>query len=246
MAELIFPSWRVHISIEKKSYDRYKGFFDYLDIDIEVLPEDKFCKMMLWRLRPAWTGKYDRVLSRDVDSLLHYRERQAVDNWIPNGRCVHSIADSQSHTIPLMGGMIGVESVKFVNLIGTPTWEDFVTDGWGIDFTKKGTDQQFMQERILPIVANKMVEHYVDGMDHSMADYKHRGAFYRFIQDDDVEDIPVEMRESTYLVSHIGQAGFAIEPVLLFIDKYMSPERKEWYEVIEKEFPQIHYWINDV
>ncbi len=240
MAELIYPDWRIHICIERNSYEAYRELFDYLDIDIEVLAEDKFCTMMLWRWRPVFTGKYDRVLSRDVDSLIHYRERQAVENWIPNGRCVHTIADSQSHNIPLMGGMVGCECIKFINLINCTSWEQMIGMAKGIDFNQKGTDQQFFQRFILPLVHENMVEHYVEGMPQSF-----RGACYNFIQEDTIQGIDPALRESTYLVSHIGQAGFAIEPVLLFIDKFMKRDRKDWYKIIEEMFPQVHYWIND-
>lgn len=242
MADLIYPEWKIHLCIEQKSYKAYQEFFDSFDnVITEVLPEDDFCKMMLWRLRPAFDESYSRVICRDVDSLLHYRERQAVENWIPNGRSVHCIADSVSHNIPLMGGMFGVEVPKFGNKIGCNNWESMMNLAANIDFKQKGTDQQFLQKYILPKIAHDMVEHYVQGMPNSF-----RGAWYNFIQDDDLKDIDRGKRESNYLVSHIGQAGFAIDPVLLFINKWMEDWRKEYYSKIHKIDEQIHYWINDI
>ena len=63
---------------------------------------------MLWRLLPIFEYNVERIICRDTDSPLTYREAQMVKEWENSPKVVHAITDSVSHNIPLMGGMIGL------------------------------------------------------------------------------------------------------------------------------------------
>jgi len=246
MYKLLFPKWTIHLSLDKNTYESYlKPLFDYHHqsglIDFTILDKAELCKMMLYRMTPIFMQehegiqKYDRVLCRDIDSLPTYRERQAVEYWIKTGRISHAITDSFSHNIPLMGGMIGFQTNEFRKAMETRSFDKFLLLDSSIDFNKKGSDQTFLNKVVLPKVAKSMVEHYILGLPQSF-----RGECFNFIQDDPVEDIAPELRESNILVNHIGQAGFIIEPVMKFLEKYET--NSEYYTQIEKQFPEIFYW----
>lgn len=246
MSELIYPGWRIVVHLDEPTYEsEFREFFDYHvkggRMKIEVLPRNELCWMMMWRLRPVFTDEYQYVICRDVDSLLHYREHQAVHNWIMNGRGVHAITDSPSHNLSLLGGMCGFKNPTLQQHIHCNSWDQMMAmDGGETNWATKGSDQFFMNKFILPRVDKTIVEHYIAGMPNSWRD-----CCYNTIQNDDIPDVREEMRESTGLVEHIGQAGFIIEPVLKFIDTYMNNDRKDFHIKIDEKFPQIHYWLND-
>jgi hypothetical protein len=119
---------------------------------------------MLWRLLPAWEDN-EYVFCRDLDSILTPRQAKFVQNFIDSDRVVHGINDNNAHTIPLMGGMIGVKSKRFVQLIGHPSFADMVSswrrnrEGWD----SHGQDQCFLMERIWPKVSSHSLIHRIEG-----------------------------------------------------------------------------------
>jgi|GEM_PF-3169538 len=248
MYKILYPSWRVHLSMDLETYNSpYQEFFDYhVDgglLDIAHKKRELLCKMMLWRMLPIFSKDgqgvqvYDRVICRDIDSLPTYRERQAVEYWITTGRIAHAITDSVSHNIPLMGGMVGFQASDLRKVLHAETFEEMLGKATDIDLTHKGSDQVFLNRVILPLVANSMTEHYILGLPQSF-----RGDCFNFIQDVPVNDIAPALRETNILVNHIGQAGFIMEPVLKFLKLHERKEDNEYFEEIEKRFSDVYYW----
>lgn len=249
MNQILFPQWTTHLTLDYDTYNSpYKEFFDYHKnsglINITVMPKAELCRMMLYRLVPCFlqlsdgVQLYDRVICRDTDSLCTYRERQAIEYWIKNGRVAHAITDSTSHNIPLMGGMIGFQTNLFRKALGVASFESMMNLNQDIKLNKKGSDQDFLNKVVLPKIADSMTEHYILGLKQSF-----RGNCFNYIQDEPIEDIPPILKESNILVNHIGQAGFIIEPVLKFLDKY--GKNQEYFSTIEKQFSNIFYWHNE-
>jgi hypothetical protein len=239
--ELIFPDWQVVINTDPETYEHLKDvFFNDLQnadkIKISIREKKELCYMMLYRLTPIFEN-YDRVICRDTDSLFTYRERQAVEYWVNRGKNVHAITDSVSHTIPLMGGMVGFKSREFKEIMGCDSFESLISlKQRDYDFNIKGSDQDFLNEVILPKMASSMTEHYILGMPQSF-----RGDCHNFIQDVEL-DIDIELKESNHLVNHIGQSGCTIEPVLKFLNQYESKKNKVFFDFLERKQPETFYW----
>ncbi|CAF4977274.1 unnamed protein product [Rotaria sp. Silwood1] len=47
------------------------------------------------------------VMSRDLDSALTKREREAVDVWLASNKSFHAMRDHPMHSVPMLGGMWG-------------------------------------------------------------------------------------------------------------------------------------------
>lgn len=248
MNKLLYPGWETVLHVDSQTYrSQYKPYFDKLNDGrhialTEVTATDPLCKAMLWRLKPAFSEEYNVVLCRDVDSLEHYKSRAAVELFTKNGtKTLHAMTDSISHNIPLMGGMIGVIASHFRNRSGASSWDALMRQA-GNDFNKKGSDQDFLNSNLLPRVSDSMMEHYFLGMRQS-----HRGDCrigYDIMDDVVVEGIPFELKESNHLVNHIGQSGFALEPVFKFYEKH-NVMKGELFE-IEKEFSEVFYWVKEM
>jgi hypothetical protein len=247
IAQLLYPDWLVVLMVDEPTYrSQYQGYLWKLNqdfkIDLKVMQKAALCEMMLWRLYPMFLNegkkpKYERVLCRDTDSLLSYRERQAVAYWERGPKMAHAITDSVSHSVTLMGGMIGFMSGSFRNRMAGSSFDELLALSQGIDFTKKGADQDFLNRYVLPKVADSITEHFVLGHPQTF-----RGDCHNFIHDIDLKEIGVgdELKETNGYGFHIGAAGMQVDAVVKFLEKYGKDN--EYWESIEKQYPSIFYW----
>jgi hypothetical protein len=247
IAQLLYPDWLVVLIVDEPTYrSQYQGYLWKLNqdfkIDLKVLSKAELCTMMLWRLFPMFQDsgkkpKYERVACRDTDSLLSYRERQAIAYWESGPKMAHSICDSVSHTVALMGGMSSFMSGPFRNRMGVSSFDELLALSQGIDFTKKGADQDFLNRYVLPKVADSITEHFVLGHPQTF-----RGDCHNFIHDIDLKEIGVgdELKETNGYGFHVGASGFQTDAVVKFLEKYGKDN--EYWESIEKQYPETFYW----
>jgi hypothetical protein len=251
ITELLYPGWKVVVMIDQSVTESpYVNLFYELDkerkIDLYIMPTAELCRMMLYRLYPMFLYdnpleglkfRYDRIICRDTDSLLSYRERQAVAYWERSPKMAHAITDSISHTITLMGGMIGFQSGPFRERMGVKSFDELLSLSQGIDFNQKGADQDFLNRYVLPKVADSITEHFVLGHPQTF-----RGDCHNFIHDIDLKEIgvPDELKETNGYGFHIGAAGFQTDAVVRFLHKHGKDN--EYWEGLEKQYPELFYW----
>jgi len=213
---------------------------DDVQVPFELKKHGPFAFAFLDGLQYLDNVLYDRVLCRDTDSLLCYRERQAVEYWISTGRIAHGICDSVSHNVTFLGGLCGFQCKQFRETVGVKNFDDLLKKASGIDYNVKGTDQFFLNGAILPLVAHSVVEHMIEGMPQSF-----RGECFvgpNAVQDIFLPDIKPALKSSDLLMSHMGQAGIIVAPVLKFFAEEMTPQNKSFYEEVEKRHPEVFYW----
>lgn len=243
---VLYPHWQTVLNIDAQSYSPHRKLYDWLQnkgfITINIFPDDEpLCRAMLARMRtvfsythPEWT--YTHVLCRDVDSICTYREAQAVAQWIDEGKTAHCITDSISHNIPMMGGMIGFRPAELSSLVGVNSWDEMMALSSGIDFKRKGSDQDFLNKYIYPKVAESVTEHFVLGMRHNLPEVDGR---HYSIPD---YAIPVDpmYKVTNDCAGHVGASGYYEPPTLKFLN-HIDPYRDE-YQQIESQFPKLFFW----
>jgi hypothetical protein len=247
---ILYPNWVNVVSMDPSTYTSpYQSLFEWLQnkgfIEINIEDDDTpLCLAMLWRLKaglafkhPEWT--YTHVLNRDIDSISTYREAQAVAQWIKEDKAIHCITDSISHNIPMMGGMIGFRPAhlgSLMNLSADKAWPQLMQRAAGIDFNRKGSDQDFLNRVIYPSCFQSSTEHFILGMKQNVPE--ENGRHYL------IEDIPIDVdpafKASNDCAGHIGAAGFYEPPTLKFL-RNLDPYLPEYVE-IEKQFPKLFYW----
>ena len=97
---------------------------------------------MFWRFEAASDPTVEVMISRDTDSRLSYREKEAVNEWLATDRGFHIMRDHPWHGYPVLGGMWGVKQgciPDMIHLINEFNQEDLY-----------GTDYKFFAELILP------------------------------------------------------------------------------------------------
>jgi hypothetical protein len=126
LANKVYPKWTVRFYVDK--YVPNKIIDEILEHNTQVfthLGSDTSFRRKLWRFLPACENV--RFISRDVDSRLNKREKQAVDQWIKSDKKFHRMFDHPIHHNynPLMAGMIGMQKNAIPNIHDLiMLWED--------------------------------------------------------------------------------------------------------------------------
>ena len=246
MNRLIFPDFKMILETDQSTYIGHQGLLDGLKncgLVIEINEPAPLCKAMLWRLKPVFDyNSYTHVICRDLDSPPTYREAQAVQDWINGDKAAHAITDSISHTIPMMGGMIGFHTGYWPVRTGWQHWADIFKNHGHINFAVKGSDQTLLNEIVYPKFATpgteSITQHYILGHGNTWLN-----GYKNYIPDIDVENVSRDLNESNDCCSHIGQAGWLLPQAFRLFQKYQG-KFKDILEV-EKKFPDVAYWVND-
>jgi len=105
---------------------------------------------MFWRFYPASDEEVELMISRDTDSRLTRREREAVKLWENSKDTFHIMRDHPYHTTPILGGMWGAKQgavPKMKEMCEQYTKEN----AWQVD-------QNFLRDVVYPLVyATSMV-----------------------------------------------------------------------------------------
>ena len=105
---------------------------------------------MFWRFTPAF--EVDTIMiSRDTDSRVSSRERQAVEEWLASDKDFHIMRDHRFHDTKILGGMWGCRNdilVEHKQKIHSYSKQD-----------RWGTDQDFLRDDIWPSVKDSSFVH---------------------------------------------------------------------------------------
>jgi len=257
MNRLLYPDWQIVLNLDQSTYDGFKNLFDKLPIRCLIHEPAPLCKAMLWRMKPTFElengkWKYTHVLCRDLDSPATYREVQAVKYWMMREKALHAITDSVSHDVPLMGGMIGVMPYRFNEKVGN-SWDNMLM-GTTMDFSLKGSDQNFLNHYVYPKFATKgtedITQHYFNGYSNTFLNDYHTctcppPSGHRSDCPNNTEvDLPARLKESNSVCGHIGASGAYMSALSRFLYEY----RYEFEDLIEieKDFKNVFYWTENL
>lgn len=252
---ILYNGWDNVINMDEATYNSpYRKIFDWHQnkgfIKIKLWPDGTpLCKAMLWRIdtvfsytHPEWN--YTHVICRDLDSISTYREAQMVKQWVDEDKAMHCITDSVSHTLPMMGGLVGfrpgyINDLLKLNINPEAAWEKLISMGGNIDYSRKGSDQDFLNQAMYPKLCTHATEHFIKGMPHNLKEGN--GRHYSIDESIDI-GVPDLFKATNLFAGHAGAAGFYEIPTLRFLSHY-DPYRKD-YEELESmpEFAQIFYW----
>jgi hypothetical protein len=221
----VYPEWEIVLHIDCITYNFYKKYFDdilkIINISYKVYEPNQICKSMIWRLNTI--SEYDYTICRDIDSLPTFRERLCVEQWISENTNAHSINDSISHTIPLMGGMVGFKKNTFpIEILNN-----------NYDFSQKGSDQVFMNEYITPYLSSYYTQHRFLGFPVDSNNPFSRN----YINTSEIYLDEYKLR-ADLLCNHIGQSGFHLEKTYNNLtDKHYEGAIPFYTQVIQDKIP---------
>jgi hypothetical protein len=103
-----FPDWTMRVYHDDNVPVRVLDCLQELNVElIRVEPDGTYGTF--WRFRPLFESGHERVLIRDVDSRITWRDVRCVNEWIESGKKFLVIRDHDEHyKTEIMAGMFGV------------------------------------------------------------------------------------------------------------------------------------------
>lgn len=154
LAQQIYPDWVCQFVIGKDVPLDIQGKLANLDnVDLCDYSYKGSWDTMLDRLSPSLDPAVECFISRDCDSRLSAREKDAVDEWLESDKIWHIMRDHPYHTVPILGGMLGVKKQGFGGLMDlVQHWQKNTTSEWQ-------QDQNFLQQVVWPVVQHNTLIH---------------------------------------------------------------------------------------
>lgn len=157
LAQTIYPDWVCRFYVATDVPTSIQGELANLDnVDLcEMPPAFDGWKGMFSRFLPASEAEVEVMISRDCDSRLSLREKEAVDEWLASDKQFHIMRDHPWHGTEILGGMFGMKHGVVPDLESRMiAWlnKHNPENEWQID-------QNFLKAEIYPLVVNDSMVH---------------------------------------------------------------------------------------
>lgn len=147
----LYQGWTARFYCDAKLDPRVLDALASFGVEIVVMHQARTeWERVFWRLYPFSDSSVDLFISRDCDSIITAREKQAVDEWLDSGRPFHIIRDHRTHKAPISGGLFGARHgvlPEFPRLL--PNWRKL----------NYGGDEDFLAEVVWPRIKANHLAH---------------------------------------------------------------------------------------
>ena len=152
LAKKIYPDWTCRYYIGKSTpISVVNDLIKFDNTEIFVMNEQSNWVGLFWRFYAASDQNVDIMISRDTDSRLNKREKEAVDEWLASDKDFHIMRDHPYHATEILGGMWGVRRGLLIGM--TSAIKEYTKgDFWQVD-------QNFLKEKVYPAIINKALVH---------------------------------------------------------------------------------------
>lgn len=114
LAKELYRDWICRFYVSKDIIPDVRKKLEQLEnVEVIVMEKDKGAGNMFWRFKPMFEEDCEAVLSRDTDSRLNHREKEAVKLWLAQDKELLILRNNKYHNQLIMGGMFGVKNNVF-------------------------------------------------------------------------------------------------------------------------------------
>jgi hypothetical protein len=146
----VYPTWTCRFYCDRSVPNEVLDELQTKEnVELILMDEEGDWNGMFWRFYACEDS--DIMISRDTDSRLSLREKNAVDEWLNSDKDFHIMRDHPYHTTEILGGMWG--SKKGV----VPKIKDYINDYIKGNFWQ--VDQHFLRDIIYPLIKDNCVVH---------------------------------------------------------------------------------------
>lgn len=165
LAKLLYPDWICRFYCANDIPNPIIFQLEELDnVQLIFMEKPGDWTSMFWRFEPAGEKDIEVMISRDTDSRLNDREKQAVDEWLLSDFGFHIMRDHPWHGYPVLGGMWGAKKGAISNI------KDLMSN---FDQTDRyGTDYSFFAQISESIRGNVMVHDEFFGNQPQLINYQ--------------------------------------------------------------------------
>lgn len=116
LAKELYPDWICRIYIDSKvSKDKIDELYKLNNLEIIIIETN--IPFMCIRFLPFDDTDVDIWISRDLDSIISLREKQAVDEWLLSNKNMHIMHDHKLHIQVILAGMFGIKNTFKFNFL---------------------------------------------------------------------------------------------------------------------------------
>lgn len=115
-ASEIYPGWTTRFYCGDSVPETITECLQLAGAEVICIPGVNDNRGMFWRFWALADMGVERVIMRDTDSRLTFREKAAVDEWENSGLAGHIMRDHPYHGMPVMGGMWGCKGGIFQDI----------------------------------------------------------------------------------------------------------------------------------
>ena len=152
LAKEIYPDWTARFYVAQDVPSMYLDAIEEYDGEIIHCEKKNAYDGLNWRFRPLYDPKVEYWISRDTDSRLSWRERNAVDEWMASGKTAHLMRDAINHVYTIMAGMFGINNKLFHEKYGMINLDNQSAD-------IRTADQTILEQIIWPLIQHDHVCH---------------------------------------------------------------------------------------
>jgi hypothetical protein len=155
-----YPTWVIYVYLGSDVTDDMRGFLaSYSNVRVR----ETGCvgeRNMIYRFYAIDEPDVDLMMVRDADSRIHWKDRWAINQFLPQTEFIaHTIRDHAQHNALMMGGLWGLRKSSGLNIHSE--YEAYNEDAErGHHF---GHDQNFLMDVIYPKVVDRLLVHYSNG-----------------------------------------------------------------------------------
>lgn len=159
LAKEIYPDWICRVYLFKETLGLKDEILSYGNSEVVEVNEMGSFVSTMYRFLPLAESDVSYFISRDTDSRLSMREKEAVDEWIKDGTDFHIMKDHPYHytpEFPILAGMWGARGGIIPNV------KELMAKIVNEHPNTKGIDQRFLYH-IFETHVNKFTEHEMNG-----------------------------------------------------------------------------------
>ncbi len=152
LAKEIYPDWKARFYVAQDVPSIYLDAIEEYNGDIVHCEKKNSYDGLNWRFKPLNDPDVEYWISRDTDSRLSYREKNAVDEWLVSNKSAHLLRDCHNHGYTIMAGMFGINNKVFHAKYGLIDLEN-------VNANYREADQTLLQDKLWPLIKHDHVCH---------------------------------------------------------------------------------------
>lgn len=208
LAKKIYPEWTCRFYLDDSVPDKIVERLAQEGAEIiKITPEQQKISGLFWRFFIFDDPNVQCFLIRDADSLLSYKEKAAVEQWLSSGKWFHIMRDALEHSELILAGMWGGYSGILKNI--KTLSQDYYDQ---LPILNKTIDQHFLRT-LYPTVAQSVMIHDNYLLDPDSSPFP---------------DYPLsEIEKIPYF--HIGMVDAGVESTSFTLQDGKQAKRIRWY-----------------
>lgn len=220
LAKHIYPQWICRFYVDHSVPDFVIKRLHEHDAEVVYVKEtQQKVSGLFWRFFVMSDPNVQCFIIRDADSLLSYKEKAAVDEWLASGKYFHVMRDAYAHSELILAGMWGGYNGVF------PDMQQMVAAYCQtIKMHNKTVDQYFLRYSVWPTAAQSVCVHDSKRLEEG-------SMFFPEYPLSDIEKMPY---------FHIGMVDAHLLKTSLHIEQ-QNAKKVRWFLFDHQNNPVCHY-----